>query len=184
MRKNYCMSQGQTFNIVVLGKWMGTFKFLVNTPSVWIIIQCFHDVLKSEKWKSSYKSLKCNNKHINKCIPLYFPFLLAAVSNLIWDASWILSLYVLKLASWPNGLTSQPCRECFTHPNLQIHIQFLPTWPILCTQLFKFTHPLFLLYIPKPSNPAQTLRRWWWMVTWCVWLGIFCLLQQVVNITG
>ena len=42
-----------------------------------------------------------------------------------------------------NGSASQPCRKCFTHSNLQIHVRFLPTWPKLCTQLFKFTHPVF-----------------------------------------
>ena len=36
-----------------------------------------------------------------------------------------------------------------------IHTQFLPTWHILCTQLFGFTHPFF--YTPKHSNHTKDL---------------------------
>ena len=58
-----------------------------------------------------------------------------------------------------NGLDSQLCRECFTQPNLQLHNQFLPTWPILCTQLFKFTHPVS--YFTHPNLPFKSCLRPW-----------------------
>ena len=72
------------------------------------------------------------------------------------------SSYISSKVNWnmvscsTNGLASQPCRECFTHPNLQRHAQFLPTWPryFVHSQLFKIYTSSFLLYTPKPSNPA------------------------------
>ena len=74
------------------------------------------------------------------------------------DFTYLLEFWGLQPQSpMDDGLASQPCRECFTHPNLQIHTQFLPTWPILCTQLFKFTHPVYLTHPNLQILPIKDL---------------------------
>ena len=55
------------------------------------------------------------------------------------------------------ALESQPCRECFTPPYFEIHTHFLPTWPVLCTQLFGFTHPVFYFTHPNLQILPKTL---------------------------